>query len=114
MLASLRELGMVARWRNPDLWDALATSIIRQVIRAGQARKLYRAFCQAHGESATTPLGDAWLFPTPETVLTLPDAEYARLGLAFKRRPLRAAAEALVEFGTKWTELAPSDLLAEV
>ncbi|MFE2756528.1 hypothetical protein ACFXGA_31480 [Actinosynnema sp. NPDC059335] len=37
----LRAAGTVGRWRNPDLWDALATSIVRQVIRAGQARKLY-------------------------------------------------------------------------
>lgn len=114
MIMGLRKAGTVGRWRNPDLWDALATSIIRQVIRAGQARKLYRAFCRAHGDAVTTPLGQTWLIPTPQTVLDLPDAEFARLGMAFKRRPLRAAAEAVVEFGPKWSELAPSDLLTEV
>ncbi|MPZ67495.1 MAG: hypothetical protein GEU83_19040 [Pseudonocardiaceae bacterium] len=57
----LREAGTVARWRNPDLWDAMATSIVRQVIRAGQARKLYRAFCQAHDE----PLHRQALRPLP-------------------------------------------------
>lgn len=114
MIKSLCSVGAVGRWRNPDLWDALGTSIIRQVIRAGQARKLYRAFCRAHGEVVATPLGPAWLFPTPSTLLDLPDAEFAQLGLAFKRRALRAAADAVLEFGAKWTELTPSDLLAEV
>lgn len=83
----LRLAGTVGRWRNPDLWDALATAIVRQVIRAAQARKLYRRFCQEHGDQVLTPYGQAALFPTPETVLELPDAEYARLGLAFKCQP---------------------------
>lgn len=114
MAGRLRETGTVARWRNPDLWDALATSIVRQVIRAGQARKLYRAFCQAHGDPITTPHGPTWLFPTPEVVLGLPDAEFTRLGMAFKRRPLRAAADACLEFGAKWAQLDPADVITEV
>jgi DNA-3-methyladenine glycosylase II len=114
MLSRLRELGPVARWRNPDLWDALATSIVRQVIRAGQARKLYRAFCRAHGEAIDTALGTTWLFPSPTMVRHLPDSEFAKLGLAFKSRPLRAAAEAYLEFGTKWTELDASALFVEL
>ncbi|TVT52066.1 hypothetical protein FNH05_13560 [Amycolatopsis rhizosphaerae] len=114
MITRLTQLGVVARWRNPDLWDALATSIVRQVIRAGQARKLYRTFCQVHGEPVLTPLGETWLFPTPETVLELPDAEFARLGMAFKTRPLRAAADACLEFGAKWAELEPTELVTEL
>jgi DNA-3-methyladenine glycosylase II len=114
IVAGLRAAGRVARWRNPDLWDALATSIVRQVIRAGQARKLYRAFSQAHGEPVATPLGATWLFPAPQTVLALSDAEFARLGMAFKARPLRAAAEACLEFGPKWAELDPIALVGEV
>lgn len=110
----LRAAGTVGRWRNPDLWDALATSIVRQVIRAGQARKLYRAFCRAHGEAVTSPYGPAWLFPTPEAVLALPDDEFTTLGTAFKRRPLKAAAEAVLEFGAKWAELDPAVLRDEV
>lgn len=110
----LRESGTVARWRNPDVWDALATSIVRQVIRAGQARKLYRKLCQAHGEQITTPHGETWLFPLPEVVLGLPEAEFARLGMAFKRRPLRTAAEAYLELGQKWAELDSTALIGEV
>ena len=114
VVTPLREAGAVARWRNPDLWDAVATSIVRQVIRAEQARKLYRAFCHTHGEPVTTTLGETWLFPTPETVLALSDAEFTHLGMAFKRRPLRAAAEACLEFGQKWAELDPTALVDEV
>ncbi|MQA16509.1 MAG: hypothetical protein GEV09_20930 [Pseudonocardiaceae bacterium] len=114
MVMRLREAGTVVRWRNPDLWDALGTSIVRQVSRARQARKLYRTFCQTHGERVMTPLGETWLFPTPESLLAVPDAEFARLGMAFKRRPLRAAAEAYLEFGAKWTELHPASLVDEV
>jgi DNA-3-methyladenine glycosylase II len=111
---ALCEAGPVSRLRNPNLWDALATSIVRQVIRAGQARKLYRAFCRAHGAQVTTTAGTTYLFPAPDAVLALPDEEFARLGMAFKRRPLRAAAEAYLEFGSKWTQLDPSQLLVEI
>ncbi|MGH3619808.1 MAG: hypothetical protein ACRDQV_17590, partial [Pseudonocardiaceae bacterium] len=38
----------------------------------------------------------------------------ARLGMAFKARPLRAAAEACLEFGAKWAELDPAALVTEV
>jgi DNA-3-methyladenine glycosylase II len=111
----LRQAGPVTRLRNPDMWDALATSIIRQVIRAGQARKLYRAFCQKHGEQVTTPDGaTGWLFPTPQAVLDLSDAEFAALGMAFKRPPLQAAAEAYLKQADTWANLPPADLLAEV
>lgn len=111
---ALRAAGPVARLRNPDLWDAIATSIIRQVIRSGQARKLYRGFCHEHGGTVETSIGTVALFPSPDTVLALPDAEFARLGLAFKCGPLRSAARAYLEFGAKWLELDPERLLAEI
>lgn len=110
----LRQAGPVARLRNPDLWDALVTSIIRQVIRAGQARALYRAFCTRHGEPATTPAGTAWLVPTPRTVLGLTDTEFTHLGMAFKRGALRAAAAAYLDHGPDWTRLPAAILLADV
>ncbi|MFD4248260.1 hypothetical protein ACFWQL_00800 [Amycolatopsis thermoflava] len=114
LVLPLRDGGRVGRWRNPDLWDALATSIVRQVIRAGQARKLYRLFSQAHGQLVDTDHGQLWLFPTAETVLELPEAEFARLGMAFKRRPLQAAAAAYLEHGDKWADLDPLRLRNEV
>lgn len=112
--AALRQAGPVARVRNPDLWDALATSIVRQVIRAGQARKLYRVFCQGHGELVVTPAGPVRLFPTPEAVLALSDQEFALIGMAFKARPLRAAADAYLHHGPTWGGLDPARLVAEV
>lgn len=114
VVAGLRGLGPVARWRNPDLWDALATAVLRQVIRAGQVRKLYQAFSQAHGEPVATPAGPTWLFPTPHAVLGLPDEEFSRLGLAFKRHALRAAAAAFVEFGDKWAALSAAEIAIEL
>jgi DNA-3-methyladenine glycosylase II len=111
---ALRAEQPVARLRNPDLWDALATSIIRQVIRAGQARKLYRALCREHGQPVATDAGPAWLLPTAEVVLALPDDEFARLGLAFKARPLRAAADAYLRHGEDWSVLDPIHLMSAV
>ena len=42
----LSSLGTVARFANPSLWDALGTAVIRQVVRAAQARAQYRALCE--------------------------------------------------------------------
>ncbi len=114
LIEPLRVAGTVARWRNPDIWDALATSIIRQVIRAGQARKLYREFSRVHGEMVSTPAGETWLFPTPTTVLELPEEEYSRLGLAFKWPPLQAAAQAYLNQRQVWADLDASTLLTAV
>ena len=49
---ALAALGSIARFRTPDLWEAIATAIIRQVIRAVHARRLYRDICEAHGQRA--------------------------------------------------------------
>jgi DNA-3-methyladenine glycosylase II len=115
LATALRRLGTVSRFRNADLWDAIGTAIIRQVIRAGQSKKLYRAFCEAHGERVELPMGGAHaLFPTPEIVLGLSDEQFGSIGMAFKRRPLRAAAEAYLEHGAKWRDLAPDVLTTEL
>src|SRR5438874_2550499 len=85
LVTALRGLGSTARFRNSDLWDAIGIAILRQVIRAGQSKKLYRAFCQAHGARVELPNGEMYaLFPTPEIVLGLTDEQFASLGLAFK------------------------------
>jgi DNA-3-methyladenine glycosylase II len=112
---ALSGLGSVARFRNADLWDAIGTAIIRQVIRAGQSRKLYRAFCKAYGERGELPNGGMYaLFPTPEIVLGLSNDQFSSTGMAFKRRPLQAAAEAYLEQGRKWRELTPHALTHEL
>ena len=107
-------LGTVLRVRNADLWDALGTAIIRQVIRAGQARLMYRRFCEAHGEPVSTPHGATYLFPAASTVLDLPIRAFADLGMAFKHRPLVAAAQALLDNGEKWATVPTVDLVEQV
>ncbi|WP_234040031.1 hypothetical protein [Micromonospora coerulea] len=113
--ASLATLGGVARLRNPSLWDALATAIVRQVIRAAQARKLYREFCDRHGPGvALSDEMDIHSFPSPERVLALSDGDFTNSGMAFKRRPLRRAAEAFLAHGENWLSLSPSVLVKEL
>jgi DNA-3-methyladenine glycosylase II len=107
-------LGTVLRVRNADLWDAIGTAIIRQVIRAGQARLMYRRFCEAHGEPVPTAHGTAYLFPEPATVVDLPEQAFADLGMAFKRPPLVAAAQAQLEYGEKWAALPPAELVHHI
>jgi DNA-3-methyladenine glycosylase II len=106
LAAALHRLGPVLRMRNGDLWDALGTAILRQVIRASQSKRLYRSFCAAHGVPVQLPGGECLrLFPSWESVLLLTDEDFASLGLSFKRRPLRAAARAFAEHGARWREL---------
>jgi DNA-3-methyladenine glycosylase II len=111
---ALAKAGPVTRVRNADVWDALATGVLRQVIRAGQARRLYRRLCDRHGEHLETPTGAVALFPSPEVLLGLSDDEFADLGLSFKREALRAAAEAVRDRGNLWVGLAPNDLMNEL
>jgi DNA-3-methyladenine glycosylase II len=112
---ALTSLGTVARFRTPDLWEAVATAIIRQVIRAAQAKRLYRDFCAAYGQRISHLDGDGYaLFPAAETVLGLGDEQFAEVGLAFKRRPLRAAAETYLKHGPRWRELPPDALARDL
>ena len=104
---SLTSLGTVTRWRTPSLWEAIATAIVRQVIRADQARVLHHRFRTAHGRPATSPHGVLHLLPDPAIVADLPAEAFASLGMLFKRRPLQAAATAYLEQGAKWAELPP-------
>lgn len=107
---ALGSLGAVARFRNPSLWDAVGTAIIRQVVRAAQAQVQYRALCAAHGTPVRCGTMTGWLFPSPETVLGLGDTQFAAMGLAFKRGALRTAAAAFLEHGSAWAAI-PADAL---
>lgn len=111
---TLISMGTVVRWRTPDLWEAIATAIIRQVIRAGQARKLHEHFRATYGTPVCTALGTAYLMPDAATVAGLPAEAFAALGMAFKRRPLQAAAAAYLEHGEKWRELPSMRLVEEL
>lgn len=112
---ALTSLGPVARFRTSDLWEAIATAIIRQVIRAAQAKRLYRDFCAAYGERIVHLNGHGYaIFPAPETVLGLTDAQFASVGLTFKRSTLRLAAEAHLKHEATWRELPPDELVRQL
>lgn len=110
---ALNGLGVVARFRNTCLWDAIGTAIIRQVIRAGHAKKMHRVFCEKYGERVTADGSPPmWLFPFPEKVLEITDSQYKSIGMAFKSKPLRAAAEAYLQAGDSWQVL-PAPVLVD-
>lgn len=111
LVTELTRLGVVHRLGNPWLWDAITTAILRQVVRAAQARALYRRWCQAHGMSLAGERGTLALPPGPETVLALPDAAFAETGTAFHRTALQAAARAYLEHAATWIGLLPGDLV---
>jgi hypothetical protein len=106
----LARLGGVSRMANPWLWDALTTAILRQVVRAAQARVLYQRWCQAYGTALTRPEGHLALAPAPEAVLALPGGAFTAMGAAFYRTALQAAAAAYLTDGAAWTALAPAEL----
>jgi DNA-3-methyladenine glycosylase II len=115
LFSALAGLGAVARFRTSDLWEAIATAIIRQVVRALHAKRQYRVFCQAYGQRVTHLNGEEYtLFPAAETVLGLRDEQFASVGLTFKRRPLRAAAEAYRKHEAHWHDLPPKALVEEL
>jgi DNA-3-methyladenine glycosylase II len=107
-------LGPVLRYRNPDLWDAIATGIIRQVIRASQSKRLYRLFADRYGRPAEHRGVSCAPFPDPVTVLALDDDAFTDTGLAFKRRPLRHAAQAYLHHAEEWRTLRPADLVVKL
>ena len=111
---NLAAMGRVTRFPTPNLWEALATAIIRQVIRADQARLLHHKFRAAHGRRVATAHGDAYLMPDAATVADLPPGAFASLGMRFKCRPLQAAAAAYLEQGAKWRELPPARMVEEL
>jgi DNA-3-methyladenine glycosylase II len=114
LVKPLRRAGLVHRLRNPDLWDALANAIIRQVIRAGHARVMYGRFCREFGQRIATPLGDVYLIPEPGVVAGLSNDAFTQLGMAFKASALRDAARAYLVAEKNWLRLSAPALLVAV
>lgn len=110
LVGPLRAAGSVVRLANPSLWDAIATAIVRQVIRAEHARKLYRHFGRSLAAGGPASARDEALMhcPPPDRVLEVSETEFGALGMAFKRPALRAAATAYLEHGEYWSSLARS------
>lgn len=111
---ALAGVGVMGRWPTPTLWDAIATAIIRQVIRADQARLQHERFRRAHGTAVPTGIGTLYAMPGPETVAALRRDDFQRLGMAFKTDALRNAATAYLDQHTKWLELTPRRLVEEL
>lgn len=110
----LRARGPVHRVRNPDLWDALVTAVLRQSNRSVNASRMYQTLCIAYGGTVMTAAGPALLLPRPEVLLTFPDAAFVDLKITSKRRALRAVAEAYCKHGDDWEQLPSKDLLTEL
>jgi len=111
---ALTRLGAVARFRTSDLWDAIGTAVIRQVVRASQAKRLYQRFCETYGPRITGADDMPALFPPAETVAELRDEQFASVGLSFKRQALRDAAAAYLDHRTRWPCLPPGELVSEL
>ncbi|MFD7282158.1 hypothetical protein ACFV80_35310 [Streptomyces sp. NPDC059862] len=109
--AGLAELGTTQRLANPWLWDAISTAILRQVVRADQARKLYRAWCRTYGVTVDGPFGELAVAPTHTEVLALADEEFATVGAKFHRTALQAAADHYERHYTSWQHLDAADLV---
>lgn len=111
---ALTGVGAVGRWSTPSLWDAIATAIIRQVIRADQARLQHQRFRHRHGPAVPTNSGLLYALPSPYTVAGLERGDFQRLGMAFKADALHNAAIAYLDHHTKWLELTPPRLVEEL
>lgn len=110
--AGLHGLGATQRLANPWLWDAISTAILRQVVRAGQARKLYRAWCTTYGTTVDSPLGDLALAPSAGEVLALNDEQFAAVGAKFHRSVLQAAATHYERRAAHWHRMEAGDLVS--
>jgi len=112
LAASLASLGTVVRFRTGNLWEAIGTAIIAQTVRDGQAKKVYRALCHAHGERVELAAGEpSWLFPTPEQILDLTVDDYRSVDLRTKRTALQDAASVYQRQGERWHSLDPRTLV---
>jgi len=109
--AGLCGLGPTQRLANPWLWDAISTAILRQVVRAGQARRLYRAWCTTYGTTIHSPAGELSVAPSAEQVLALDDEQFAAIGTKFHRSALRAAATHYQRHLVHWQRMDAGELV---
>jgi DNA-3-methyladenine glycosylase II len=114
LAGTLTAVGPVLRFATFDLWEALATAIIRQVIRADHARLLHHKLRAAHGRLVQTPHGPGHMMPDAATVAELPVEAFTALGMRFKCRSLKTAAAAYLDQGSKWRKLPPARLVQEL
>ena len=105
----------IYRIQCPNLWNCIGTNIIRQVIRASQAKNMYRTFSEYVGERVILTGGIHYhLFPSPQKVLETPDSTYQRMGMSFKRDALKNAARFILEHADRLEKIQALDLLDEL
>ncbi|MFJ2868290.1 hypothetical protein [Kitasatospora sp. NPDC087314] len=114
LYTGFRALGPSIRVANPWLWDAITTAILRQVVRADQARKLYRTWCAVYGTELPAYDHAHHTAPEPQAALALTDEQFAAVGTTFHRTALRAAATAYLEHRARWEQLDAAALVAEL
>lgn len=103
---NLAKLDGLQRLGAGSYWEALGTAVIRQVIRAGQARRVWHRLA-----AALAPPGQAaGGFPDVTRFLAASDAELAEAGLGYKIRTLRTVAEACRSESRCWDQLDPIEL----
>ncbi|MEF9904275.1 hypothetical protein [Streptomyces sp. P9-A2] len=107
----LNRLGVTQRLANPWLWDAITTAVLRQVVRADQARKLYRAWCSTYGTRVDGPSGTLAIAPSAGEVLGLAEQQFAEVGAKFHRTALQAAAAHYEQHHTEWEQMNAGDLV---
>ncbi|MFD9467319.1 hypothetical protein [Streptomyces sp. NPDC060027] len=108
----LNDLGATQRLTNPWLWDAITTAILRRVVRADQARKLYRKWCASYGTTVQRPCCELAVAPTPEQVLELTDDQFADIGAKLHRGALQAVATHFQRHALQWSHMDADDLVA--
>ncbi len=81
----------VQRVSTPTVWEALATGVLRQVVRAGTARERYRRLVAAASNDGG--------FPSPDEVLRCDEDEMTALGLRFCWSKLVALARWAADVG---------------
>ncbi|MGW0824584.1 hypothetical protein [Streptomyces sp. NPDC002845] len=107
----LNELGATQRLVNPSLWDAITTAVLRQVVRADQARKLYRTWCSTYGTTVNGPFATLAVSPTADEVLALADQQFTDVGAKFHRPTLQAAATHYERHHAEWEQMDAGDLV---
>ncbi|MDX3024936.1 DNA glycosylase family protein [Streptomyces acidiscabies] len=101
----LAGLGAFRRLANPWLWDAITTAVLRQVVRAAQARTLYRTWCSTYGTAVGGPGEALAVAPTHTRVLELSENDFAAVGAKFHCTALQAAAEQYGRHHEAWHRL---------
>lgn len=76
------------RWATADLWEAIVAAIVRQLIRAPQARLLYGHLCGLRSNDEYCGV----LPPTPTDILETSAEQFYARGLKFQYPKLLAAA----------------------